>query len=169
MGNDEVMASTPSTSTDSSSPRSDSIFEALRADHDRQRALAADLLETTGDSDDRRRLFAALRAEMEAHAAQEERHFYVPLFELDLTQDHARHGVAEHKELDDLVEQLEQYDMAGPKWIGTAEHLVDRLLHHVAEEEREFFPVAGKALSDEEKIALAGAYQAGMRNDRTER
>ena len=36
------------------------IFEALRADHDRQRELIDRLLDTHGDSDDRRELFEQL-------------------------------------------------------------------------------------------------------------
>ena len=36
------------------------IFEALRADHDRQRDLVAQLVETTGDSEERAEVFSAL-------------------------------------------------------------------------------------------------------------
>lgn len=34
--------------------------------------------------------------------------------ESDTTQEQARHSVAEHKELDDYLEQLEQYDRTAP-------------------------------------------------------
>lgn len=142
------------------------IYDALRADHDRQRALLADLLETTGDSADRRRLFDELRRELEAHATYEERHFYVPLMGHDETQDKARHSVAEHKELDDYVEQLLGYDLSAPQWLQTARELGERLEHHLAEEEREVFPVAGTVLTDDEKTALAGAYDAAMAEHR---
>jgi hypothetical protein len=35
-------------------------------------------------------------------------------------------------------------------------------MHHLNEEEREVFPVAGKALADEEKTSLGAAYRADM-------
>ncbi|MEL7158111.1 MAG: hemerythrin domain-containing protein [Actinomycetota bacterium] len=142
------------------------IFEALTTDHDRQRALADELLQTVGDSDDRRRLFDELQAELTAHAKHEERHFYVPLLEHDLTQEKARHSVAEHKELDDYVEQLETYDRSAPQWLQTAEQLVDRLRHHLEEEEREVFQLAGKALTDGEKTTLAEHYIDAMADER---
>ncbi len=140
----------------------DTIFEALRADHDTQRTLIDLLTKTEGDSDGRRELFDRLRAQLRAHAAAEERYFYVPLMEHDLTQDNARHSVAEHKELDDFIEQLESYELSAPQWLITARDLADRLTHHLDEEEREVFPVAGKALSDDEKLELATDYRADM-------
>jgi len=144
------------------------IFEALRADHDAQRTLIDVLVETQGDSDGRNELFAKLRRELSAHAGAEERYFYVPLMERDLTQEAARHSVAEHKELDDFIEQLEGYDMAGSQWIQTARELRERLLHHLKEEEVEVFPVAGKALSDSEKLELASQYEDDMERRRAE-
>ncbi len=141
---------------------SPTIFEALRADHDTQRDLIDRLVETTGDSSERRDLFDRVVRELAAHAAAEERFFYVPLMESDTTQEQARHSVAEHKELDDLVEQLEGYDMSAPQWLQTARDLRERLVHHLDEEEREVFPVAGKVLAESEKPTLAAAYDADM-------
>ena len=138
------------------------IFEALRSDHERQRDLVDRLLQTEGASDERKDLFERLKVELEAHSGAEERFFYVPLMEEDLTQDKARHSVAEHKELDDFVEQLEQYDMAGSQWIQTAKELAHRLTHHLDEEEREVFQLAGKALTEQQKQDLAADYADEM-------
>ena len=144
------------------------IFEALRADHETQRTLADLLTKTKGDSDGRNELFARLKRELEAHAGAEERYFYVPLMEHDLTQEKARHSVAEHKELDDLVEKLEEYDMSGAQWLQTAEELAHLLTHHLDEEEQEVFQLAGKALSEAEKTSLAGEYDADMKRRRAD-
>ena len=144
------------------------IFEALRADHETQRTLADLLTKTKGDSDGRNELFARLKRELEAHAGAEERYFYVPLMEHDLTQEKARHSVAEHKELDDLVEKLEEYDMSGSQWLQTAEELAHLLTHHLDEEEQEVFQLAGKALSEAEKTSLAGEYDADMKRRRAD-
>ncbi len=144
------------------------IFESLRSDHETQRTLADLLVKTEGDSDGRVELFERLKRELEAHAGAEERHFYVPLMEHDLTQEKARHSVAEHKELDDLVEQLEGYDMSGPQWLPTAEKLAHLLTHHLDEEEQEVFQLAGKALTDDEKTSLAAEYDADMERRRAD-
>ena len=138
------------------------IFEAIRDDHDTQRTLIDLVVETEGASDGREELWAKLKVELEAHAAAEERYFYVPLMEHDVTQDAARHSVAEHKELDDFVEQLEGYDMAGPQWVQTARELRERLLHHLAEEESEVFPVAGRVIDDDAKGTLGSDYESDM-------
>lgn len=144
------------------------IFESIRSDHETQRTLIEILTATEGDSDGRREVWPKLKRELEAHAAAEERYFYVPLMEHDLTQDAARHSVAEHKELDDFVEQLENYDMSGPKWLPTAKDLCERLIHHLDEEEKEVFPVAGKALADDEKESLATDYDSDMERRRND-
>lgn len=138
------------------------IFEALRSDHERQRDLAARLVQTEGASPERRDLFARLTSELTAHAGAEERYFYLPLMEDDLTQGKARHSVAEHQELDELVEQLKGYDMSGSQWLQTARELARRLEHHLDEEEHEVFQIAGKALTDVQKDALAADYQDEM-------
>ncbi len=146
----------------------ETIFEALRDDHEIQRTLIGILVDTHGDSDGRREIFQTVRRELRAHAAAEERYFYVPLMESDTTQDQARHSVAEHKELDDYLEQLEQYDRTAPQWLVTARQLADRLTHHLDEEETEVFPVAGRVLSDDDKAKLAEDYRADMDRHRTD-
>ncbi len=144
------------------------IFDALRDDHDRQRDLVERLLDTEGDSDDRRAVFEELKVELEAHAGAEERFFYNPLIEHDLTQDKARHSVAEHKELDDFIEQLDEYDMSAPQWLATAHDLAHRLTHHLDEEEHEVFQMAGKALTETEKDELAASYRGDMARRRAD-
>ena len=144
------------------------IFESIRNDHETQRTLIDLVTKTTGASEGRQELWPRLKAEIEAHAAAEERYFYVPLMEHDLTQDAARHSVAEHKELDDFVEKLDEYDMSGSQWLQTANDLKERLLHHLEEEEKEVFPVAGKALDDEQKTSLATEYEADMERHKNE-
>lgn len=144
------------------------IFEAIRSDHETQRTLIDLVVKTEGAGDGREELFERLKRELTAHAAAEERYFYVPLMEADLTQEAARHSVAEHKELDDFIEQLEGYDMSGPQWLQTAKELADRLVHHLDEEETEVFPVAGKALTDAQKASLADDYRADMERHKNE-
>ena len=138
------------------------IFEALREDHETQRTLVDLLVKTEGESEGRQELFAKLKHELTAHAAAEERYFYVPLIEHDLTQKHARHSVAEHKEIDEFVKKLEEYEMSASQWLVTARELAHHLTHHLDEEETQIFPVAGKALGEDQKTELAAEYRADM-------
>ena len=138
------------------------IFEELRADHDVQRELIAELVETTGDSEERAALFDRIVDELRNHAAAEERHFYAPLMETSLTQDKARHSIHEHEVLDELVEKLESYDRGAPAWLETAGQLEHKLTHHLDEEEQEVFQLAGKALTDQQKADLASSYRSMM-------
>src|SRR5688572_31777774 len=108
------------------------IFESLRADHKVMRDLADKLLATHGDSEERNRLYSTLKLEMLAHEKAEERCFYVPLFESDLTQEMARHSVSEHHELDEYLENLDAIEFSSPSWLKLATHMV-RSEEHTSE------------------------------------
>lgn len=124
------------------------IFGRLVADHDEHRALIAMIEQTSGDSPDRRRLFDAMVTEMQAHAAAEEQALWSAVLRNPDTTDHGRHAVAEHKEIDDLIEALQESDMASPGWLRHFAKLKDKYLHHIAEEEQEQFVAAEKHLSE---------------------
>lgn len=141
------------------------IFEAIREDHGKQRTLLDLLVKTEGDSEGRRELFDRLKSELRRHAAAEERHFYVPLIEHDLTQDKARHSVSEHQDIDELIETLEETDRSSPGWLAAAKRLHEQVTHHLDEEEEEVFQMAGKVLSEEAGKSLAKEYQAAMNED----
>lgn len=138
------------------------IFEEIRADHDKQRTLVGLLVKTHGDSEGREELFHRLETALKDHEAAEERHFYVPLMEHDATQKEARHGVAEHHEIDELLNELEKTDYSSSGWLATAKKLKEKLLHHLEEEEHEFFQLAGKSLSESEKVTLGQKYRVAM-------
>lgn len=138
------------------------IFEELRADHDKQRELINQVLETSGASEERDRLFLNLKKQLEDHALAEERYFYVPLMKFDATQEKARHSVAEHHELDELIEALSDAEQDSAAWLAHAKNLGHKLLHHLEEEEQEVFPNAGKILGDDEKSSLGTDYRREM-------
>lgn len=143
------------------------IFEALRTSHDTQRALADHLIKTAGDSKDRDTLFRELKRELAAHAAAEERFFYVPLIAHDMTQEPSRHGIAEHHQMDKLVEQLEKVDFSSPGWLVTARALHHKIYHHLEDEEKSVFQLAGKVLTEAEKLSLAKDYEGEFVSQRT--
>ena len=134
------------------------IFGRLVADHDEHRALLAMIEETSGDSPDRRRLFGEMVNEMQAHAAAEEQALWsVVLRNPDTTED-ARHAVAEHKQIDELIEELQEADMASPGWLRRFAKLKDKYLHHIREEEQEQFVAAEKHLSDADVAHLRSVF-----------
>ena len=135
------------------------IFDALRLSHDTQRALATRILETKGDSPERNHLFRELKHELAAHAGAEERCFYTPLIAFDSTIAQARHGMAEHHEMDELVDELNQMEMSSSGWIAHFTKLRDKVFHHLDDEEHAIFQLAGKVLGEREKTALAKAYE----------
>lgn len=138
------------------------IFEVMREDHQVQRTLVDQLVETKGDSEERDELFQKIKTELKAHAAAEERCFYIPLMQHDMTQEKSRHSVAEHHEIDEMLEKLETTEYSSSAWLVEAKNLQHRIHHHLDEEEHEVFQMGGKVLTDKQKTTLADDYQQEM-------
>ena len=119
------------------------LFEALREDHDTQRTLLGLLIKTHGDSDGREELFEKVKKALTRHAAAEERALYIPMMELDMTQEKARHSVAEHHEIDELVEELEDTDFSSPGWLASARKLHELVTHHWTKKSRKCSSLPG--------------------------
>ena len=136
------------------------IFEALRQSHEQQRALAAQLIQTSGDTPERRDLFERLKNELFAHAVGEDRYFYIPLMMTDSGLNITRHALSEHHQMDELLEQLTEMELSHPSWLIIAKKLSEIVHHHLKEEEHGFFQQAGKILDEEQKETLAIQYLA---------
>ncbi|MHC8338641.1 hemerythrin domain-containing protein [Pseudomonas sp. HLT2-19-2] len=134
------------------------IFEALRESHDRQRTYADALIQTSGDTPERVEAYKRFKSELQAHETAEERHFYIPLMEFDNGVDLSRHAIAEHHEMDEMMETLDETEMSSPAWLAAAKKLAEKVNHHMEEEEQKFFQMAGKLLDDKQKETLAGQY-----------
>ncbi|MES2978581.1 MAG: hemerythrin domain-containing protein [Pseudomonadota bacterium] len=134
------------------------IFDALRRSHDKQRGLSEQLVNAGGDSTQRQALFDQLKTELMAHAAAEERCFYVPLIAHDLTQEPSRHGIAEHHDIDKLIEKAEEAGPGSSAWPEAVKALQHKVLHHLEEEEEKIFPLARQVLSEQESAALGADY-----------
>lgn len=134
------------------------IFEALRESHNKQRDIAEKLIQTSGDTEERRALFDQFKNELFAHAVAEDRYFYIPLMMTDSGLNITRHALAEHHEMDELLEQLTETDFSNTGWLAIAKKLSETVLHHLEEEEHRFFQQAGKILDDKQKETLAKKY-----------
>lgn len=135
------------------------IFEALRESHERQRSYSKALIHTSGDTPERVEAYKQLKSELQAHETAEERYFYIPLMEFDNGVDLSRHAIAEHHEMDEMMEELDQTEMSSPAWLATAKKLAEKVHHHLKEEEQKFFQMAGKLLDEKQKETLAGQYE----------
>ncbi len=138
------------------------IFEALRKDHDTQRNLLERLVQTSGDTEARSKIFKQLKHELDMHANGEERHFYKPLMSNDMMQEKARHGVAEHHEIDELLEKLQETSHDSSAWLKIAKDLKEKVEHHLEDEEHTFFQLAGKVFTEAQKTDLAKDYESYM-------
>ncbi|WP_447061116.1 hemerythrin domain-containing protein [Vibrio alginolyticus] len=138
------------------------IFDVLKESHEKQRLLLDALMETSGDSPAREEFYHNLKEELEQYAAAEERFFYAPLIDSDKTIDLTRHGIAEHHEIDKVIAQLDATDMSSPAWLNLMKTLRHKVLHHLEEEEQRFFQLAGKVMTDKQKMKLADGYVEEM-------
>ncbi|MCL1067521.1 hemerythrin domain-containing protein [Shewanella olleyana] len=138
------------------------IFDVLKDSHEKQRILLDALLQTSGDTQARQEFYASLKDELTKHARAEERHFYAPLIESDQAIDMSRHGIAEHHDIDKVLEQLDCTDMSSAAWLKLMKTLKHKVIHHLEEEEQRFFQSAGRVLDTEQKQTLARQYEKEM-------
>lgn len=135
------------------------IFADLIQDHDRHRDLIAQIEATEGESPDRKRLFEELTKEIKGHAAAEEQALWSTILRKPQTTDEARHAVAEHKEIEDLFNQLAATDMSTGGWLNRFHKLKEEYLHHIEEEEEEIFPASAKVLTQEDRRWMASVFE----------
>jgi hemerythrin-like domain-containing protein len=135
------------------------IFDALLKSHELQRAIAKRLLSDIGDRESRAKDFDQLKLELAAHETAEERAFYIPLLEHDEAVEGARHGIAEHHEMDEMVEGIDKAEPGSADWMEQLGALLHKLEHHLTEEEERWFPLARRVLPRQELKELGEPYQ----------
>jgi hemerythrin superfamily protein len=133
---------------------SQDIFSRLKEDHDSHRALLARLERTHGDSDERRELFERFTIEVKGHASAEEQALYSTMMRKPQTTDDTRHSVAEHHEIEEMLNDLAATDMASGAWLTKFRTLQHGYLHHIDEEEGEHFPEFSKYLTKEDEAHM---------------
>lgn len=135
-----------------------SLYDALRESHEIQRSLLRKLLRSKAGTRERLDLFTAARIELAAHEAAEERALYVPMLLDDMGLLASRHALHEHHQIDELIEDCQKLDHNGDAWLEKARELSQKVHHHLREEEKKFFQVSGKILSEAQKKRSATLY-----------
>lgn len=134
------------------------IFDELKKDHARHRRMLKQIAATSGDSEERQEAFAAFKQEVTAHATAEEQSLYSRMLECPELTEQGRHSVAEHKAIDDFIEDLDDTDMSSPGWMATFKKLRHCYEHHIDEEEKEIFPAADKVFSQAKNEKLGKVF-----------
>lgn len=142
------------------------IYEVLEADHKNHRELLEQLSQTSGDSSQRRELWEKFYYEVKSHAAAEEETFYANLMKTEAGQSKARHSVSEHKEVDDVLDELNEMDMASSGWLNRFNTMRHDYEHHIEEEEEDIFPVGKKEIPVQLANALAQKFKERKSKER---
>ncbi len=146
----------------------EAIFERLKQDHDKHRDLLDRIGQTSGESDEREKLFVELTKELKGHAAAEEQALYSTMMRKPETTGETRHSVAEHHEIDEMLNDLAATDMATGAWLQKFKALDHRYRHHIEEEEEEHFPDFAQYLTDEDERHMKSVFDRRKREEKAE-
>ena len=135
------------------------VFARLKEDHEKHRDLLSCLAETHGNSDGRSKLFKEFTLEVKGHAAAEEQALYSTMLRKPATTDETRHSVAEHHEIEKMLNDLAATDMSSSAWLTKFKALDHRYRHHIDEEEDDHFPDFEKLLTDEDRGFMRSVFE----------
>ena len=134
------------------------IFARLKRDHEDHRELLDKMADTTGESEERKKLLEQFTKEVKSHAAAEEQALYSTMLRKPPTTDETRHSVAEHHELNEALNDLAATDMSSSAWMTKFKQLDHDYRHHINEEEEDHFPDFEKYLTDEDRDHMQSVF-----------
>ncbi|QPC99790.1 hemerythrin domain-containing protein [Qipengyuania soli] len=144
------------------------IFDRLKKDHDKHRELLDRLLETSGESEERKMLFTELTKELKAHAAAEEQALYSTMLRKPPTTDDTRHSVAEHHEIEEALNDLAATDMSEGGWLTKFKTFDHDYRHHIDEEEQEHFPECEEYLDENDMKHMRSVFERRKKEEKAE-
>lgn len=149
---------------------SKTIFEALRDDHDSQRALLEEIARGGTEPEERRALLRDLTCEMRSHARAEEKALLAHLLDDPSTRALAERAIAGHaglaRAVGVLVEELDVFGFASsahPESLGDLARLRARVERQLEDEEHSLFRAASEVLSPAQSLLFAAHYQREKR------
>lgn len=144
------------------------IFARLKEDHDRHRDLLDRLMQTSGESEERKELFVELTKELKGHASAEEQALYSTMMRKPPTTDDTRHSVSEHHEIEEALNDLAATDMATSGWLTKFKTFDHDYRHHIDEEEEEHFPEFAEHLTDEDRQWMRSVFERRKREEKAD-
>ncbi len=144
------------------------ILATLKQEHAEVAGLMDKISATKGKpniSTERLSLFEQLRRELLAHAHGEEKQFYPRLLQFTETESLVKESFADHKQLEELIDELTRLEETDPAWMDTFGALRDNVLSHVEEEETVLFPKVEGVLDADDLRVVEQAY---LRQKKTE-
>jgi hemerythrin-like domain-containing protein len=67
--------------------------------------------------------------------------------------------VAEHKEIEDLIDEIAELDAGSKTWSEKFAELKHEYLHHIEEEEEEMFPAADEELTNTQERDMGAVFK----------
>ncbi len=134
------------------------IFARLKEDHQRHRDLLSRLAETEDNSENCRELFETFTLEAKSHASAEEQALYSTMLRKPKSTDETRHSVAEHHEIEELLNDMAATDMSSSAWMTKFKDLDHLYRHHIDEEEQDNFPDYEKLLTEEDREHMRSVF-----------
>jgi len=146
------------------------VFTLLRRDHERLRALCANILSQVGQADpaERQAGFRELRAELELHAQVEDLHVYRVFQQAEPTREAAARALEAHRQIKALLDRLGALAPGDWHWVTTFRELHQAVEQHIAEEEQEMFAQAPRVLTSGEAEELGAAVEVAKQEVRGE-
>jgi hemerythrin superfamily protein len=134
-------------------------LDLLKTDHD-QMKTAFDNFRTATSQREMLIAFRKIDELVSVHSFMEETVFYPAFSRYDEFKSIITSSMQEHKEVDDLLMQIENMEQHSPE-LGSKIHLlIDKVTAHVEKEERDLFPMVRKIMRRPEREALGRHLQA---------
>lgn len=134
------------------------IFHHLAGEHAEVATLMKKVAGTM-DVQEREKLFPEIRRNLLAHAQGEEEEFYPILREYPELQASVERCLAEHKQVEQLLEQLNVGDKSTKEWGTLFEQLKSAVEGHVEHEENELFPTANDLVESKRAKDMEERYE----------
>ena len=121
----------------------------LKADHQRVKDLFAHY-EATSNLETKRTLAEHVFVELETHAQLEENVFYPAVHEeTDEGPALVKESLSEHETVKTLIQELRSMAPETDEFDAKFQELIQKVAHHVEEEEAEMFPLAEEELAED--------------------
>ncbi|GAA6527595.1 hemerythrin domain-containing protein [Intrasporangium sp. DVR] len=139
------------------------VVDVLTADHREVVGLIGEIW-TTQDPGERRDLADTAIAELVRHAVAEEMYVYPAMRKhLPNGEEAVNHDVEEHRELEQLMKELEGVEGSDPRFNELLRRLDTVLADHISDEETKHFPQLRAALPESELVELAGQVESAKK------